>query len=153
MPVWLVLALMGCLVGSAQAARPESLEVRDRGASSGLLTITVMDDGSAYIAPDHLAALLKGAWAVKGDRGTLTVGTRVAEFTRGQTRATVHGQAVALDLPPRVIGRDWLVSRDFLGKGLPRLAPGVSVQALRPLIAAAQKRISASPQPQAKQPD
>jgi N-acetylmuramoyl-L-alanine amidase len=127
MPVWLVLALVGCLVGSAQAARPESLEVRDRGASRGLLTITVMDDGSAYIAPDHLAALLKGAWAVKGERGILTVGQRVAEFTRGQTRATVDGQAVALDLPPRVSGQEWLVSRDFLGKGLPRLAPGVSL--------------------------
>ncbi len=51
----------------------------------------------------------------------------MAEFTRGQTRAIVHGQAVALDLPPRVNGREWLVSRDFLGKGLPRLAPGVSL--------------------------
>jgi len=127
MPVWLVLALVGCLVGPAQAARPESVEVRDRASSRGLLTITVMDDGSAYIAPDHLAALLKGAWSVKGDRGTLTVGQRVAEFTRGQTRATVHGQAVALDAAPRVSGREWLVSRDFLGKGLPRLAPGVSI--------------------------
>ena len=126
-PAWLVLTLVVCFAGSAPAARPESLEVRDHGASRGLLTITVMDDGSAYIAPDHLAALLKGAWAVKGDRGTLTVGTRVAEFTRGQTRAIVHGQAVALDLPPRVTGREWLVSRDFLGKGLPRLAPGVSL--------------------------
>jgi N-acetylmuramoyl-L-alanine amidase len=125
--VWLVPVLVGCLVASAPAARPESLEVRDRGVRRGLLTITVMDDGSAYIAPDHLAALLKGAWAVKGDRGTLTVGTRVAEFTRGQTRATVHGEAVGLDLPPRVSGREWLVSRDFLGKGLPRLAPGVSL--------------------------
>jgi N-acetylmuramoyl-L-alanine amidase len=125
--VWLILALGVCLVASAPAARPESVEVRDGGASRGLLTITVMDDGSAYIAPDHLAALLKGAWAVKGDRGTLTVGTRVAEFTRGQTRAIVHGEAVALDLPPRVNGREWLVSRDFLGKGLPRLAPGVSL--------------------------
>ncbi|HJR05281.1 MAG TPA: hypothetical protein VKA83_26800, partial [Methylomirabilota bacterium] len=124
---WLVLTLVVCFAGSAPAARPESLEVRDRGASRGLLTITVMDDGSAYIAPDHLAALLKGAWAVKGDRGTLTVGTRAAEFTRGQTRATVDGQVVALDLPPRVSGREWLVSRDFLGKGLPRLAPGVSL--------------------------
>ncbi|HTG09927.1 MAG TPA: hypothetical protein VK746_03955, partial [Candidatus Eisenbacteria bacterium] len=64
---------------------------------------------------------------MKGDRGTLTVGTRVAEFTRGQTRAIVDGQAVALDLPPRVSEREWLVSRDFLGKGLPRLAPGVSL--------------------------
>ncbi|HTG09926.1 MAG TPA: hypothetical protein VK746_03950 [Candidatus Eisenbacteria bacterium] len=50
-PVWLVLMLLVCLVGSAPAARPESLEVRDRGASRGLLTITAMDDGSAYIAP------------------------------------------------------------------------------------------------------
>ena len=81
MPVWLILALVGCLLGSAEAARPESLEVRDRGASRGLLTITVMDDGSAYIAPDHLAALLKGAWAVKGEHGTLTV---------GQPRGRVH---------------------------------------------------------------
>ena len=127
MPVWLVLGLMGCVFGSAQAARPESLEVRDQGVSRGLLTITIMDDGSAYIAPDHLAALLKGAWAVKGDRGTLTVGTRVAEFTRGHTRTTVDGQAVTLDLPPQVNGREWLVSRDFLGKGLPRLAPSVSL--------------------------
>ena len=127
MPVWLVLGLMGCVFGSAQAARPESLEVRDQGVSRGLLTITIMDDGSAYIAPDHLAALLKGAWAVKGDRGTLIVGTRVAEFTRGHTRTTVDGQAVTLDLPPQVNGREWLVSRDFLGKGLPRLAPSVSL--------------------------
>jgi N-acetylmuramoyl-L-alanine amidase len=130
MPVWPILVLLACLggaIGAAQAARPESLEVRDSGGSRGLLTITIMDDGSAYIAPDHLAALLGGAWAVKGERGSLTVGQRVAEFTRGQTRAVVHGQAVALDLPPRVNGREWLVSRDFLGKGLPRLAPGVSL--------------------------
>src|SRR5229473_564759 len=123
----LLVTLMGLLVGVAGAARSESVEVRDRSGRLGLLSITVMDDGSAYIAPDHLAALLKGAWSVKGDRGTLTVGQRVAEFTRGQTRATVHGQAVALDAAPRVSGREWLVSRDFLGKGLPRLAPGVSI--------------------------
>ncbi|HUP35460.1 MAG TPA: N-acetylmuramoyl-L-alanine amidase [Candidatus Limnocylindria bacterium] len=132
-PVWPILVLMACLggaVGAAQAARPESVEVRDHGGSRGFLTITVVDDGSAYIAPDHLAALLGGAWAVKGDRGTLTVGKRVAEFTRGQPRATVHGQAVALAVAPRVNGRAWLVSRDFLGKGLPRLAPGVSIAAV-----------------------
>jgi N-acetylmuramoyl-L-alanine amidase len=132
-PVWPILLLTACLVGaitSAQAARPESVEIRDRTGSRGLLTITIMDDGSAYIAPDHLAALLKGAWSMKGDRGILTVGQRVAEFTRGQPRAVVHGQAVILDAAPRVNGRGWLVSRDFLGKGLPRLAPGVSVAAV-----------------------
>jgi N-acetylmuramoyl-L-alanine amidase len=126
----LVLALMGCLVGSGQAARPESVEVRDRVGSRGVLTITVVDDGSAYIAPDHLAALLTGAWSVKGDRGTLTVGKRVAEFVRGERRAIVDGQAVGLDAAPRVGGRGWLISRDFLGKGLPRLAPGFSIAAV-----------------------
>ena len=132
-PVWPLLVLMACLVGaagSAQAARPESVEVRDGAGSRGLLTITVMDDGNAYIAPDHLAALLKGAWSVKGDRGTLTVGKRVAEFTRGLPRATVDGQTVALAAAARVSGQGWLVSRDFLGKGLPRLAPGVSIGAV-----------------------
>ena len=122
--------LMGLLVGVALAARLESVEVRDRSGRLGILSITVMDDGSAYIAPDHLAALLKGAWAVKGDRGTLTVQTRTVEFVRGQARATVQGQAIALDAAARVVGTSWLVSRDFLGKGLPRLAPGVSIAAV-----------------------
>lgn len=130
--VWLTLAVLACLlgaVGSVIAARPESVEVRDRAGRRGLLTITVMDDGNAYIAPDHLAALLKGAWSVKGDHGTLTVGKRVAEFTRGQARATVHGQAVVLDAVARTDGKAWLISRDFLSKGLPRLAPEISVAA------------------------
>ena len=122
--------LMGLLVGVALAARLESVEVRDRSGRLGILSITVMDDGSAYISPDHLAALLKGAWAVKGDRGTLTVQTRTVEFVRGQARATVQGQAIALDAAARVVGTSWLVSRDFLGKGLPRLAPGVSIAAV-----------------------
>jgi len=122
--------LMGPLVGLAAAGRTESLEVRDRSGSLGVLPVTVEDDGGAFIAPDHLAALLKGAWSVKGDRGTLTVNTRVAEFVRGQSRATVDGQAIALDAAARVGARGWLISRDFLTKGLPRLAPGVSVAAV-----------------------
>ena len=126
----LLSVLMGLLVGVALAARQESVEVKDRSGRLGTLSITVMDDGSAYISPDHLAALLKGAWSVKGDRGTLTVQTRTVEFVRGQTRATVQGQAIALDAAARVVGTSWLVSRDFLGKGLPRLAPGVSIAAV-----------------------
>src|SRR5258706_311972 len=93
----LLVMLMGLLVGVAGAARSESVEVRDRSGRLGLLSITVMDDGSAYIAPDHLAALLKGAWSVKGDRGILTVNQRTVEFVRGQPRATVEGEAIALD--------------------------------------------------------
>src|SRR6266446_6178636 len=100
----LLVTLMGLLVGVAGAARSESVEVRDRSGRLGLLSITVMDDGGAYIAPDHLAALLKGAWSVKGDRGTLTVNQRTVEFVRGQPRATVQGQAIALDAAARVEG-------------------------------------------------
>jgi N-acetylmuramoyl-L-alanine amidase len=129
-PVLLLATLTGLPVGSAGAARPESVEVRDRAGNRGVLPITVTDDGAAYIAPDRLAAVLKGAWLVNGDRGVLTVGKRTAEFTRGQSRAKVDGQTVALDAAARVVGRGWLVSRDFLGKGLPRLAPSVSVIAV-----------------------
>src|SRR5713226_6419448 len=125
----LLVTLMGLLVGVAAAARSESVEVRDRSGRLGLLSITVMDDGSAYIAPDHLAALLKGAWSVKGDRGILTVNQRTVEFVRGQPRATLQGEAIALDAAARVVGTSWLLSRDFLGKGLPRLVPGVSIAA------------------------
>ena len=125
----LLTVLMGLLVGVALAARLESVEVKDRSGRLGILSVTVMDDGGAYISPDHLAALLKGAWSIKGDRGTLTVHTRTAEFVRGQARATVQGQAIVLDAAARVVGASWLVSRDFLGKGLPRLAPGVSIAA------------------------
>jgi len=117
------------VVGSAQTVLPESVEVGDHAGSLGLLTVAVMDDGNAYIGPDHLAAVLKGAWSVKGDHGTLIVGKRVAEFTRGQRQAIVHGQAVTLDAATRLGGQGWLVSRDFLVKGLGRLAPGVSVVA------------------------
>jgi N-acetylmuramoyl-L-alanine amidase len=138
--------LMGILVGVAAAARPESVEVKDRTGRLGLLAITVLDDGTAYIAPDHLAALLKGAWSVKGDRGTLTVNKRTAEFVRGQSRVTVEGQGVALEAAARVVGQSWLVSRDFLGKGLPRLAPGVSIAAV------AEPRKPATPTVQASVP-
>lgn len=126
----LLAVLMGLLVGVALAARSESVEVRDRSGRLGVLSITVMDDGVAYIAPDHLAALLKGAWSVKGERGILTVNQRTVEFVRGQNRATVQGQPIALDAAARVVGTSWLVSRDFLGKGLPRVAPGVSIAAV-----------------------
>ncbi|HEU4438159.1 MAG TPA: N-acetylmuramoyl-L-alanine amidase [Methylomirabilota bacterium] len=126
----LLLMLMGLLVGSVQAARPESVEVKDRAGNRGVLPITVTDDGAAYIAPDGLAAMLRGAWHVKGDRATLTIGKHTAEFVRGHSSARVAGQTVTLDSAARVVGHSWLVSRDFLAKGLPRLSPGVSVVAL-----------------------
>ncbi|HZP39496.1 MAG TPA: N-acetylmuramoyl-L-alanine amidase [Methylomirabilota bacterium] len=139
-------ACLAMALGVAWAARSELLEVKDRTGRLGLLTISVMDDGNAFLAPDHLAALLKGAWSVKGDRGILTVNQRTAEFVRGQTRATVEGQAVTLDTATRVEGSRWLVSRDFLGKGLPRLAPGVSIALpSEPVREAARRPAAASP--------
>jgi N-acetylmuramoyl-L-alanine amidase len=126
----LLFTLMGILVGSAHAARPESVEIKDRAGNRGTLPITVTDDGAAYIAPDRLAAMLKGAWHVKGDRATLTIGKHTAEFVRGQSSARVAGQTIALDSAARVVGHSWLVSRDFLSKGLPRLSAGVSVVAV-----------------------
>ena len=60
----LLSTLMGILVGSAHAARPESAEIKDRAGNRGTLPITVTDDGAAYIAPDRLAAMLKVAWHV-----------------------------------------------------------------------------------------
>lgn len=141
-------AWLAVLVGVAWGARSESVEVKDRTGRLGLLSISVMDDGSAFIAPDHLAALLKGAWSVKGDRGVLTVNQRAVEFVRGQLRATVDGQAVTLDTATRVEGGRWLVSRDFLGKGLPRLAPGVSIALpSEPVREAARKPATATPTP------
>jgi N-acetylmuramoyl-L-alanine amidase len=128
--VLLIWALMGCLAGAGRAASAESVDVRGPAGSLGILAVTVTDDSRGYVAPDRLAVLLKGTWTVKGDAGTLTVGKRTAEFGRGQARATVQGTAITLDSAPRISGRGWLISRDFLGKGLPRLAPGVSVIAV-----------------------
>ena len=76
----LLAVLMGLLVGVALAARSESVEVRDRSGRLGVLTVTVLDDGAAYIAPDHLAALLKGAWSVKGE---LAIGVAAAQASFG----------------------------------------------------------------------
>src|SRR5690242_16196816 len=128
--VLLIWALMGCLAGAGRAASAESVDVRGPAGSLGILAVTVTDDSRGYVAPDRLAVLLKGTWTVKGDAGTLTVGKRTAEFGRGQARATVQGTAITLDSAPRISGRGWLISRDFLGKGLTRLAPGVSVIAV-----------------------
>jgi N-acetylmuramoyl-L-alanine amidase len=128
--VFLLWLLMGLLGGSAQAARSESVQVKDRAGHRGVLPITVTDDGAAYIAPDRLAAMLRGAWRVKGDHATLTIGKHTAEFVRGRSSARVSGQTIALDSAARVVGHGWLVSRDFLSKGLPRLSPGISVVAV-----------------------
>src|SRR4029450_7718087 len=77
-----------------------------------------------YIGAERLAAVLKGTWGGKGNRGTLTVGARSAPVTRNQARVVVAGTALTLDTATQTGSSGWLISEDFLGKGLSRLAPG-----------------------------
>jgi N-acetylmuramoyl-L-alanine amidase len=125
-----VLVLMAALLGgwplAASAARSSTVEIKSRSASLGRVTRVVVDDGGSYVAADRLAAVLKGAWRVKGTRGTLTVGKRSAQFVRNQSRVVVQGVALALESAVRAQADGWLIPEDFLAKGLPRLAPGVA---------------------------
>jgi N-acetylmuramoyl-L-alanine amidase len=137
--------LAGMSSAEAAPARPASVEIKGPKGTLGQLPLQVMDDGASYVAADHLAALLQGAWAVKGKSGTLIVGKRSAQFSRDESRLTLQGQAVVLDGAPRVTGKGWLISADFLDKGLSRLAPGVT--AARPALASAKapvKRVDSS---------
>src|SRR6266508_2686563 len=111
-------------------ARPEAYDLKGRTGSLGQIPLIVVDDGVSYVAADRLAALLKGAWATKGTRGTLTVGKQTAQFFKDQSRVLIQGQPLALDGPPRVGAAGWLLPESFLGKGLGRLAPGVSAVAV-----------------------
>ena len=137
--------LAGMSSAEAAPARPASVEIKGPKGTLGQLPLQVMDDGASYVAADHLAALLQGAWAVKGKSGTLIVGKRSAQFSRDESRLTLQGQAVVLDGAPRVTGKGWLIPADFLDKGLGRLAPGVT--AARPALASAKapvKRVDSS---------
>jgi N-acetylmuramoyl-L-alanine amidase len=137
--------LAGMSPAEAASARPVAVEVRGPKGPLGHLPLQLMDDGAAYVAAERLAGLLKGAWAVKGKTGTLTVAKRSAQFSRDQSRLTLQGQALVLEGAPRVTAKGWLIPADFLDKGLGRLAPGVS--AARPTLAAAKpliKRVDSS---------
>jgi N-acetylmuramoyl-L-alanine amidase len=119
-------ALVGGFLTGADGARPEAYDLKGRSGSLGQIPLIVVDDGASYVAADRLAALLKGVWAVKGTRGTLTVGKQSAQFVKDQSRVLIQGQSLALDGPPRAGAAGWLLPESFLGKGLGRLAPGVS---------------------------
>ncbi len=137
--------LAGMSSAEAAPARPVSVEIKGPKGTLGQLPLQVMDDGASYVAADHLAALLQGAWAVKGKLGTLIIGKRNAQFSLDQSRLTLQGQAVVLDGAPRVTGKGWLIPADFLDKGLGRLAPGVT--AARPAMASSKvpvKRVDSS---------
>ncbi len=123
------LALLGMLPAVAAAARPSSttsVELRGRSGSLGHLQTIALDDGAAYVTAERVAALLKGTWKATGPRGTLTVAGHTAQFTRNESRVVVGGATIALAAPARLGPSGWLLPEDFLGKGLARLAPGVT---------------------------
>jgi N-acetylmuramoyl-L-alanine amidase len=124
----LALALLGALPGLGDAARSGTIEIRGKSGPLGSLTPVSLDEGGSYLAAERLAAVLKGTWSVKGTRGTLTVGSRSAQFTRNQARVLVAGDAVTLDSPARLGASGWLIPEDFLAKGLTRLAPGLTMK-------------------------
>ena len=122
------LALLGAFPGTGDAARPGTIEIRGKGGSLGSLTPVSLDEGGSYLAAERLAAVLKGTWSVKGTRGTLTVGSRSAQFNRNQARVLIAGNALILDSPARMGASGWLIPEDFLAKGLTRLVPGVTMK-------------------------
>src|SRR5262249_49738709 len=123
----LVTALLGASPLSALAASPGSVEIRTRTGSLGRLPRVIGDDGDAFVAAQQLPVLIKGSWSVNGNRATLTVGGRSAAFVRDQSRALVAGQVITLDAATRGGAGGWLISEDFLAKGLPKLLPGAAV--------------------------
>ncbi|MET0850755.1 MAG: N-acetylmuramoyl-L-alanine amidase [Candidatus Rokuibacteriota bacterium] len=121
----LVLLLIGFAPSPAEPARPAAVELRARGSALGQLAL-VGHDEATYVDPERLASLLKGSWTAKGAQGTLTVGTRRAQFTRNHPRVVVTGASIVLGAPARLVSSGWLIPEDFLPKALGRLAPGVT---------------------------
>lgn len=127
LPLLLLVALFLAGASDAWAGRSETVELRSRSGSLGQLSRIAVDDGGSYIAAGRLATLLGGSWQVKAGRGTLTVGTRSAQFLVNQRRAVIQGQPLMLDAPARTGAAGWLIPEDFLSKALARLAPGTTV--------------------------
>jgi N-acetylmuramoyl-L-alanine amidase len=130
--VLLVAALIGVSPATAATARSDSFEIRGPAGSVGQLPRVVLDDGGAYVAAQRLASLLGGSWSVKGAAATLAVGKRTAQFVRNQPRVIVGGQPLTLESSARIVAAGWLIPVEFLGRGLPRLAPGVTAVAQAP---------------------
>jgi len=138
-------ALAGTSHAEAAAAHAAAVEIKGPKGAFGQVPLQTMDDGATYVAAERLARLLKGSWAVKGKTGTLTVARRSAQFSRDQSRLTLQGHPLVLEVAPRVTSKGWLIPADFLDKGLGRLVPGVS--AVRPAVASAKpsiKRVDSS---------
>ena len=119
------------LPGAAAAARPGSseppaFELRSKGKALGQVAPVLVDGGQAYLSAARLAAVLRGSWIARGERASLTVGSRSAHFTRGAAGVVVQGQTIGLGSSPRILATGWLLPDDFLVNGLGRLVPGVT---------------------------
>ena len=125
--VLLVAVLLGVVSGAAGSARPDAYDLKGQAGNLGRVPRVVVDDGGGYVSAARLAALLGGSWTVKDGKGVLTVGKRAAQFTRNERRVVVAGQPMTLESATRVGANGWLISDDFFARGLPRLAPGVTV--------------------------
>jgi len=125
----LFIALLGIISGAAGAARPDTFEIRGRTGSLGRLARVAVDDSGGFVSAARLAALLNGSWSVKDSKATLTVGKRSAQFVKNQRRVIIAGEPLTLDSAARIGGTGWLIPEDFLAKGLPRLAPGITAAA------------------------
>src|SRR5262245_16504477 len=121
---FLLVALLHVAV--AGAARPDAYDLKAGTGNLGRVPRVVVDDSSGYVSAARLAALVGGSLAVRDGKVVLTVGKRNAQFTHNERRATVAGQALMLDSAARVTANEWLISEDFLTKGLTRLVPGVT---------------------------
>jgi N-acetylmuramoyl-L-alanine amidase len=155
--LWLAL-LVGIPPGAAVAARPASsgppaFEIRSKGKPLGLVVPVLVDGGEAYLPAARLAAVLKGSWIARGERASLTVGSRSAHFTRGAAGVVVQGQTIGLGSSPRILATGWLLPDDFLANGLGRLVPGVTAVKLAPVnlppdpAPSVSMRLAASPRP------
>jgi N-acetylmuramoyl-L-alanine amidase len=122
----LVAAVLGSTASVAGAGRPDAYDIKGRTGSLGRVARVVVDDGAGYVSASRLAALLNGSWSVKDTKATLMVGKRSAQFVRNQRRVIVAGEPLTLDSAARGSASGWLISEDFLTKGLARLAPGVT---------------------------
>jgi N-acetylmuramoyl-L-alanine amidase len=122
----LAAALHVVVLGVAGAARPDAYDLKARTGNLGRVPRVLTDDGSGYVSAARLAALLGGSLTVKDGKVVLTVGKRTAQFVRNERRVIVGGQSLVLDSPARIGANEWLISEDFLNKGLVRLVPGVT---------------------------
>ncbi len=126
--VWLFLLIswLGAALPAEAASRVVGYDLAGKGGALGQVSRVAVDD-AGYVSADRLAAVLRGSWSARSERGVLTVGKRTAQLIKGESQVVIQGQPVKLAGAPRVGPSGWLIPEDFLTKALPRLVPGTTV--------------------------